>query len=163
MSSTDRPTSSTLTGDTGEPAAAPVPAADDAGHEAALLANPELVAETFGEYVPPGSSAFAAARAACCRSSSAWSSSSSSSRSQSSVFLSAGNLTNLLTQSAVFILLGMAEVFVLLLGEIDLSIGYVAGVGAVVTVSLTTSPKTPWRIAILAGLAVTTPSAPCRA
>jgi predicted ABC-type sugar transport system permease subunit len=48
-------------------------------------------------------------------------------QSQNSKFLSAGNLTNLLGQSGVFVLLGMAEVFVLLLGEIDLSIGYVAG------------------------------------
>ena len=49
---------------------------------------------------------------------------------QDSVFLSAGNLTNLLVQGSVFILLGMAEVWVLILGEIDLSIGYDAGVGA---------------------------------
>lgn len=78
-------------------------------------------------------------------------------QSQNSTFLSAGNLTNLLVQSAVFILLGMAEVFVLLLGEIDLSIGYVAGIGAVVTAELAASPHdVPWWIAILAGLAATT-------
>ena len=51
---------------------------------------------------------------------------------ESSVFLSAGNLVNLLEQGAPFVLLGMAEIFVLLLGEIDLSVGYVAGVGAVI-------------------------------
>jgi hypothetical protein len=57
-------------------------------------------------------------------------------QSQRSVFLSAGNLTNLLIQAAsTYILLGMAEVFVLLLGEIDLSLGYLAGVGAVVTLA----------------------------
>ncbi|MBO0728426.1 MAG: hypothetical protein J2P57_04150, partial [Acidimicrobiaceae bacterium] len=76
---------------------------------------------------------------------------------QSSVFLSAGNLTNLLVQGATFVLLGMAEVFVLLLGEIDLSIGFVAAVGAVVTVSLAdVSWGQPWWVAMLAGLAVTT-------
>ncbi len=76
---------------------------------------------------------------------------------QSSVFLSAGNLTNLLVQGATFVLLGMAEVFVLLLGEIDLSIGYVAAVGAVVTASLAdVSWGQPWWVAILAGVAVTT-------
>ncbi len=73
---------------------------------------------------------------------------------QSSVFLSAANLTNLLVQGSTFILLGMAEVFVLLLGEIDLSIGYLASIGAVVTVSMSSPPDNhPWWIAILAGLA----------
>ncbi|MCU1429920.1 MAG: hypothetical protein JWL83_3920, partial [Actinomycetia bacterium] len=42
-----------------------------------------------------------------------------------SKFLSAGNLVNLLVQGAVFMLLAMAEVWVLLLGEIDLSAGFV--------------------------------------
>src|SRR2546425_2585171 len=37
---------------------------------------------------------------------------------QNSNFLTAGNLTNLLVQGAVFILLGLGEVFALLLGEI---------------------------------------------
>ena len=76
---------------------------------------------------------------------------------QQPVFLSAGNLTNLLIQGATFVLLGMAEVFVLLLGEIDLSIGYVAGVGAVVTVALSAPPRNQsWWVSVLAGLAVTT-------
>ena len=48
------------------------------------------------------------------------------------VFLSAGNIVNLFQQSAVFMVLAMAEIFVLLLGEIDLSIGYVGPVGAVI-------------------------------
>src|SRR5689334_16184518 len=36
---------------------------------------------------------------------------------QQSAFLAAGNLVNLLTQAATYVLLGMAEVYVLLLGE----------------------------------------------
>jgi len=48
-------------------------------------------------------------------------------QSLNSNFLTAQNLVNLLIQAAVFALLGMGEVFVLLLGEIDLSVGYVAG------------------------------------
>ncbi len=52
------------------------------------------------------------------------------------VFLSAGNIVNLFQQSAVFMVLAMAEIFVLLLGEIDLSIGYVGPVGAVIAVQL---------------------------
>jgi D-xylose transport system permease protein len=70
------------------------------------------------------------------------------------VFLSAGNLVNLFQQSAVFMVLAMAEVFALLLGEIDLSIGYVAAVGAVISVQLVqpTTTNWPWGAAILAGL-----------
>jgi D-xylose transport system permease protein len=75
---------------------------------------------------------------------------------QQSVFLSAGNLTNLLVQAASFVLLGMAEVFVLLLGEIDLSVGFVAGIGGAVTVILSSTPRSyPWWVAVLAGLAAT--------
>jgi len=75
---------------------------------------------------------------------------------QNSVFLSAGNITNLLVQGSVFILFGLAEVFVLLLGEIDLSVGYVAAVGAVIVALLAGPVGMPWYVAILAGLATTT-------
>jgi D-xylose transport system permease protein len=77
---------------------------------------------------------------------------------ENSLFLSAGNLVNLLVQGATFVLLGMAEVFVLLLGEIDLSVGYVAGVAASV-MAILASPiigKQPWWVALGAGLAVAT-------
>jgi D-xylose transport system permease protein len=75
---------------------------------------------------------------------------------ESPVFLKAANLTNLLTQGASFVLLGMAEVFVLLLGEIDLSIGYSGAVGAAVTTILAASPiNLGWGLAIPAGLATT--------
>jgi D-xylose transport system permease protein len=72
---------------------------------------------------------------------------------KNSLFLSAGNLVPLMVQGAPFILLGMAEVFVLLLGEIDLSIGYNAAIGAVVT--LWAVYTLPWWIAIILGLAAT--------
>jgi D-xylose transport system permease protein len=77
---------------------------------------------------------------------------------QNPLFLSAGNLVNLLVQGAVFVLLGMAEVFVLLLGEIDLSVGYVAGIGATVTAILVSNfgGNWPWWVAMAAGLATTT-------
>lgn len=77
---------------------------------------------------------------------------------QQSLFLSAGNLTNLLVQSAAYAMLGMAEVFVLLLGEMDLSAGYTMGIGAVIAVSLTSTAghNLPWWLGILAGLAATT-------
>jgi D-xylose transport system permease protein len=74
-----------------------------------------------------------------------------------SKFLSAGNLTNLLEQAGPFVMLGMAEVFVLLLGEIDLSIGYSGAVGAAVMVILAAPPiNLGWGLAVPAGLATTT-------
>jgi len=76
---------------------------------------------------------------------------------RSSLFLSAGNLVNLMTQAAWIIMLGMAEVFVLLLGEIDLSIGYSSVIGAVITLwLLSLSHPVPWWLAVLAGLAFPT-------
>lgn len=76
---------------------------------------------------------------------------------QDSLFLSAGNLTNLLVQGAVFVLLGMAEVWVLILGEIDLSVGYVAGIGGVITAIMVSSPDNfPWWAAIIIGMLGTT-------
>ena len=71
-------------------------------------------------------------------------------------FLSAGNLVNLLDQGAVFMLLAMGEVFALLLGEIDLSIGFVAGLGGIVCAELV-KPETawPWWAAIAVALLAT--------
>ena len=74
---------------------------------------------------------------------------------RSSAFLSAGNLVNLMTQAAWIVVLGMAEVWVLLLGEIDLSIGYSSVMGAVITAWMVSpSENLPWWLAVLAGLAV---------
>ncbi len=74
------------------------------------------------------------------------------------VFLSAGNLVNLFQQSAVFMVLAMAEGFALILGEIDLSIGFVGALGAATTVQLVQPQTTnwPWPAAIAAGLLVAT-------
>ena len=74
---------------------------------------------------------------------------------RTSLFLSAGNLVNLMEQSSWIVMLGMAEVFVLLLGEIDLSIGYSSAMGAVVALWILQPPHPgPWWLAVLAGLAV---------
>ena len=71
------------------------------------------------------------------------------------VFLSAKNLVNLFDQSAVFIVLAMGEGFVLLLGEIDLSIGYVAAIGGIVAAQLVQANfNWPWYAAIAAGILV---------
>ena len=58
-------------------------------------------------------------------------------QSQNSNFLTAGNFVNLIVQAAAITTIGMGIVFVLLLGEIDLSVGFVSGVAGVVTALLT--------------------------
>jgi D-xylose transport system permease protein len=73
---------------------------------------------------------------------------------KNSLFLSAGNLVNLMTQAAFIVTLGMAEVFVLLLGEIDLAAGYTAACGAVIALWLV-DENVPWWVAILTALAAT--------
>ena len=70
------------------------------------------------------------------------------------VYLSPGNLVNLFQQSAVIMVLAMAEAFALVLGEIDLSIGFVGACGAAITVQLIQPATTnwPWPLAVVAGL-----------
>lgn len=70
-------------------------------------------------------------------------------------FLSPGNLVNLLVQGSVFMMIGMGQVFVLLLGEIDLSLGFVAGIGATVA-TLLVAPGIgwPWWAALIVALGV---------
>jgi D-xylose transport system permease protein len=81
-------------------------------------------------------------------------------QSQNDRFLTAGNFVNLILQSAPFAILAMGIVFVLLLGEIDLSIGFVSGVAGVLTAVLLTpdgnAVATPVAIAVAlaAGLAI---------
>jgi D-xylose transport system permease protein len=68
-------------------------------------------------------------------------------------FLTAGNFVNLLAQMAAITIIGMGIVFVLLLGEIDLSIGYVSGMGGVVAAVLLEPGKgIPTSVAIIAAL-----------
>ena len=47
-------------------------------------------------------------------------------------FLTSGNFVNLIAQMAAITVIGMGIVFVLLIGEIDLSVGYVSGVGGAI-------------------------------
>ncbi|MFM8405047.1 MAG: sugar ABC transporter permease, partial [Actinomycetota bacterium] len=65
----------------------------------------------------------------------------------SSVFLTPGNFANLLTQAAAVIVIAMGLVFVLLLGEIDLSAGYAAGVCGAILVIMVTEMDYAWYIA----------------
>ncbi|MCU1486873.1 MAG: xylose transport system permease protein XylH [Actinomycetia bacterium] len=70
-------------------------------------------------------------------------------------FLTAGNLVNLLIQGAAYMLFAMGQVFPLLLGEIDLSIGFVSGIGGIITAELVKEQYGwPWWAAIIAALVV---------
>ncbi len=76
---------------------------------------------------------------------------------KNSLFLSVGNLTNLLTQASYLIMFGFAEIWILLLGEIDLSAGYNGAIcGALMAVFVGSYHNFPWWVAILCGLAVST-------
>lgn len=69
----------------------------------------------------------------------------------SQYFFTAGNLANLLNQAAALVMLGMALVFVLLLGEIDLSAGVTGGVAMAIFVVLNDKFSVPWVLALLIG------------
>jgi D-xylose transport system permease protein len=55
---------------------------------------------------------------------------------QNDRFLTAGNFVNLIVQTAPYAVIAMGVTFALLLGEIDLSIGFVSGVGGVMVALL---------------------------
>ena len=75
-------------------------------------------------------------------------------QSRNSHFLTAGNFVNLIAQASPVIVIGMGVVFVLLLGEIDLSIGYVSGIGGVVAATLLVPDgnQTSTAVALIAAL-----------
>jgi D-xylose transport system permease protein len=152
MTSTSRPTPPSA--ESGRGAATEVPLAPV--RTAALDANMDLTANTFGEYMRAWWTRVRGGDAGILPVIGGLIVIVIIFQSQKSVFLSAANLTNLLVQGAVFMTLGMAEVFVLLLGEIDLSIGYGGAIGAVVAVATAAPPGNhPWWVAVLFGLAVT--------
>jgi D-xylose transport system permease protein len=133
------------------------PAAEKASEEIALTSAPDVLANSLGEY----------ARAWLRRVGSGESGAlpviigliviGAYFQIRSSAFLSAGNIANLMGQAGWIITIAMAQVFVLLLGEIDLSVGYNAGVGATITIwMVSVSHPFPTWVAILAGLAVST-------
>jgi D-xylose transport system permease protein len=68
-------------------------------------------------------------------------------------FLTAGNFTNLMTQMAGVTVIAIGVVFVLLLGEIDLSIAYVSGVGGVIAAQLQI-PDGSWEVKGVFAIAV---------
>jgi D-xylose transport system permease protein len=73
-------------------------------------------------------------------------------------FFSERNFTNLLLQMAAVSTIAIGVVFVLLIGEIDLSVAFVSAVGGVVMTLLLRpgDPGWPWWLAIAAALLITT-------
>lgn len=67
-------------------------------------------------------------------------------------FTNAFNFANLINQSAAVIVIAMGLVFVLLLGEIDLSAGFTAGTAGAVMAILLTRQEHPWWVAVAGGL-----------
>jgi D-xylose transport system permease protein len=67
-------------------------------------------------------------------------------------FPSEFNVANLLNQSSAIVVLSMGLVFVLLLGEIDLSAGFTGGTAAAVTGVVMTNHGWPWVPSLVAGL-----------
>lgn len=74
---------------------------------------------------------------------------------EQSQFLTAGNLVNLFVLATVYTMFGAAEIFALILSEIDLSVGYVGAVGGFVIIELINQPVNfPWWLGIIGGLVV---------
>jgi D-xylose transport system permease protein len=71
---------------------------------------------------------------------------------ESEAFLSEANFANLINQGAAIIVLAMGLVFVLLLGEIDLSAGFAAGMGAAILAKTLTDKEWAWPLAVAASL-----------
>jgi D-xylose transport system permease protein len=69
-------------------------------------------------------------------------------------FLSNQNIANLCTQALPIVILAMGLVFVLLLGEIDLSAGVASGVCAAVMAKLIIDSGQPWYVAVISAMAV---------
>jgi len=67
-------------------------------------------------------------------------------------FLSGRNMSNLIVQIVEIGMLGIGETFILLLGEIDLSIAAISGIASAILVLLSTSGVNPW-LSILAAVA----------
>jgi D-xylose transport system permease protein len=72
---------------------------------------------------------------------------------ETNVFLSTLNFANLLNQGAAIIVLAMGLIFVLLLGEIDLSAGFAAGTAAAVMAVTLNSFGWAWPLTLVAAIA----------
>jgi D-xylose transport system permease protein len=72
---------------------------------------------------------------------------------QSSAFLTSANIVNLLVQATFITLLGMGELYALILSEVDLSVAFVGAVGAAIALALISSPANwPWWAGLIVGM-----------
>ncbi len=110
------------------PEAAPEAVTEAAASRAELAVAPEIVANSLGEYLRAWASRIRAGESGVLPLIIGIVVIAVIFQSQNANFLTAGNLVNLIAQGAPIMLLGLAQVFALVLGEIDLSIGYVGGV-----------------------------------
>ena len=132
----------------------PPPEADEVAAQTAAIAAPEVIADSLGEYVKIWWTRVRSGESGALPVILGLAAIVIYFQARSSLFLSAGNLVNLIEQAAWIVTLGMAEVFVLLLGEIDLSIGFSSVIGGVFTCWLLVPPNpAPWPLAVLVGLA----------
>jgi D-xylose transport system permease protein len=138
------------------PPLTPEPVTEAAASSAELAVAPELVANSLGEYLRGWAARIRAGDSGILPVIVGLIVIAIIFQSQNSNFLTAGNLVNLLVQGAAITLLGLGEVFALLLGEIDLSIGFVAGVAGVIAAELVAFPHNwPWYAAVGLALVVT--------
>jgi D-xylose transport system permease protein len=152
MAPIDEPMTTT-TETTGDDRLVGIDEREEVSGKVALAANPELMANSLGEYlrgwvarVKGGESGVLPVIGGLLLISILF-------QTLNSHFLTAGNLVNLLIQGSVYMLLAMGEIFALLLGEIDLSIGYVSGIGGIITAELVKqSYGWPWWAAIIVAL-----------
>jgi D-xylose transport system permease protein len=138
------------------PPVTPEPVTEAAASSAELAVAPELVAHSLGEYLRAWAARIRAGDSGILPVIVGLIVIAIIFQSQNSNFLTAGNLVNLLVQGAAITLLGLGEVFALLLGEIDLSIGFVAGAAGVIAAELVAFPHNwPWWAAVGLALLVT--------
>src|ERR1700730_13154691 len=125
-----------------------------AAHDAAADVPPELVAQSLGQYRRASWARFRGGNSGVLPVVLAIVVVAISFQIANSKFLSAQNLVNLFEQSTIYMLLAIAEIFALLLGEIDLSVGLVMGLSSVVVAELVqpTGANWPWWAAIIVAL-----------
>src|ERR1700730_2424700 len=127
-----------------------------AAHDAAADVPPELVAQSLGQYLRVSWARVRAGNSGVLPVVLAIVVVAISFQIANSKFLSAQNLVNLFEQSTIYMLLAIAEIFALLLGEIDLSVGLVMGLGAMLGGEEVQPAglNLPWCLAIIVALLI---------
>src|SRR5690349_24676989 len=115
-----------------------------AAHEAAADVPPELVAQSLGQYLRASWARVRGGNSGVLPVVLAIVVVAVSFQIANPKFLSAQNMVNLFEQSSIYMLLAIAEIFALLLGEIDLSVGLVMVFGSVVVAELVQPAKANW-------------------